>query len=54
MGKKSFSKRRELLRGKPDRNLKKEIIKNMDMEHHTIWIRDMDHEKRRYNKTGGL
>ena len=54
IGEETFSKRKELLRGKLDRNQKKWIIKTNAMECHAIWITDMGYEKRRYKKTRGL
>ena len=49
MGKDAFMRRRELLRRGLDRNLKKRMI--IDMERDTIWIRNMDDEERRHQKT---
>ena len=51
---KIFLKRKELLRGKPDRNHKKRKIKTNAMVCCAVWITDMGYEKRRYKKTGGL
>ena len=52
----TFSKRKEFLRGKLDRNQKKQMIKTNAMECHAVWITftDMGYGKRRYKKTGGL
>jgi len=44
----TVSKRKELLRGKLDRNQKKRMIKSNAMEGHAVWITDMGYEKRRY------
>ena len=54
IGEKTFSKRKELLRGKLDRNQKKRMRKTNAMECHDVWITDMGYEKRRYKKTGCL
>ena len=57
IGEETFSKRKELLRGKLDRNLKKRMIKTNAMEImecHAVWITDLSYDKRRYKKTGGL
>jgi len=54
IGEETFSKRKELLREKLDRNQKKRMIKTKAMECHAVWISDMGYEKRRYKKTGGL
>jgi len=54
IGKEIFSKRKELLRGKLDRNQKKWMIKTSALECHAVGIIDMGYEKRRYKKTGGL
>jgi len=37
----TFSKRKELLRGKLDRNQKKRMIKTNAMECHAVWITEM-------------
>ena len=50
----TFSKRRELLRGKLDRNKKKRMIKTIAMECHAAWITYFGYEKTRYKKTGAL
>ena len=47
----TFSKRKELLRGKLDRNRKKRMIKTNAMECRAVWITDMSYEKKRYKKT---
>jgi len=49
-----FSKRKELMRGKLDRDQKKRRIETNVMECHAVWITDMGYETRRYKKTGGL
>jgi len=54
VGEKTFSKRKELLRGKLDRNQKKRIIKGNAMDCHALWITDMGYERRRHKKTGCL
>jgi len=53
-GEETFSKRKELLRGKLDRNQKKRMIKTNAMKCYAVWITDMGYEKRRYKKIGGL
>ena len=50
----TFSKRKELLRGKLDRNQKKRTIKTKAIECYAAWITDKGYEKRRYKKIGGL
>src|SRR6218665_1065831 len=50
----TFSKRKELLRGKLNRNQKIRMIKTNAMECRAVWITDMGYERRRYKKTGGL
>jgi len=51
IGEDTFSKRKELLRGKLDRNRKKRMIKTNAMECRAVWITDMSYEKKRYKKT---
>ena len=46
-GEETFSKRKELLRGKLDRNQKKRMIKTNAMKCYAVWITDMGYEKRR-------
>src|SRR6218665_3599398 len=53
-GEETFSKRKELLRRKLDRNQKKRMIKTNAIECHAVGITDMGYEKRRYKKTGCL
>jgi len=48
IGEETFSKRKELLRGKLNRNQKKRMIKTNAKECHAVWITDMGYEKRRY------
>ena len=50
IGKDTFSKMKELLRIKLDRNQKKRMIKTTAMECHAAWITDMGYENRRYKK----
>src|SRR6218665_407967 len=45
IGEETFSKRKELLRGKLDRNPKKWMVKTNAMECRAVWITDMDYEK---------
>ena len=42
----TVSKRKELLRGKLDRNKEKWMIKNNAMEYHAVWITDGLQEKK--------
>ena len=49
-----FSKKKELLRGKLDRNQKKRMLKTNAIGCHAVWITDMGYEKRIYKKTGRL
>src|SRR6218665_894777 len=55
-GEKTFSKKKELPRGKLDRNQKKRTIKANAMRCCAVglWIIDLGYEKRRYKKIGGL
>jgi len=41
-----FSKKKELLRGKLDRNQKKRMLKTNAIGCHAVWITDMGYEKR--------
>ena len=50
----TFSKRKELLRGKLDRNPKKRMIKTNAMKCHAVWITYVGYEKRRHKKTACL
>jgi len=54
IGEETFSKRKELLRGKPDRNQKKQMIKTNAMGCYAVWITDMGYEKRRYKRPEAL
>src|SRR6218665_3064349 len=54
IGEETFSKRKELLRGKLDRNQKKRMIKSNAMKCYAVWITDMGYEKRRNKTIGGL
>ena len=54
IGEEKLTKRNELLRGKPDRNQKKQMIKTNAFGCHAAWITDMGYEKRRYKRTGVL
>ena len=54
IGEETFSKWKELLRGKLDRNQKKRLIKTNAMGCHAVWITDMGYEKRKYKKMGDL
>ena len=54
LGEENFSKRKEFLRGKLDRNQKKRTIKTNAMECLPVWTTDMGYQIRRYKKTGGL
>ena len=53
IGEETFSKRKELLRGKLDRNQKKRMIKS-NAKCYAVWITDMGYEKRRNKTIGGL
>jgi len=52
----TFSKRKELLRGKLDRIQKKRMIKTNATGCHAVWITciHVGYDNRRYKKTGGL
>jgi len=50
IGEETFSKTKELLRGRLDRNQKKWMINTNIMECHALWITDMGYQKRRYRK----
>jgi len=54
IGEDIFSRRKELLRVKLDRNKKKRMIKTNAMMGRAVWITDMGCEKRIYKQTGGL
>src|SRR6218665_685939 len=54
IGEEIFSKRKELLRRKLDRNQKKRMLKTNAIGCHAVWITDMGYKKRIYKKTGGL
>ena len=54
MGKEAFAKRKELLRGVLSRTLKKKNGKNVDLERDVVWSGNMDNEKRRHRKAGGI
>ena len=54
IGAETLSKRKELLRGKLDRNQKKRMIKTDAMGCYAVFINDMGFEKRKYKKKGGL
>ena len=54
IGEETFSKRKELLRGKLDRNKKKRMIKTNAIGCHAVWITDMGYETSIYKKVGGL
>ena len=54
IGKETFSKRKELLRGNLDRNQQKRKIKASAMECHAVCITDMSYEKRRYKRSEAL
>ena len=47
IGEEIFSKRKELLRGKLDRNQKKRMLKINAIGCHAVWITGMGYEKRR-------
>jgi len=49
-----FSKRKELLRGKLDRNQKKRMLKTNAIGCHAVWIIDMGYEKRIYKRLEAL
>jgi len=54
IGEETVSERKDLLRGKLDRNQKKRMIKTDAMGCYAVFINDMGFEKRKYKKTGGL